>query len=139
MAHIFTIFLSIILQNIIIDVINGEIYLRKHNERGPIAVQSAVKCINSIGDIYFKNLQSKQIPNLAVINVPNITSPAVDILENFLDILHTEMIEGDVKTKIRVYTMENEFEYKKVIKKVVLAPIDYYVLVVDDYDTVSKI
>lgn len=134
-------FVTVPIQIFLIKQADATVYLRGRNERGPTAIESGVKCIKSISRLYFYNNVSTQVPNLAVMHLPNMSSPASEIFEEFLTLLHKEMMSDGQKMKIRVYAVERNTRRLSVslIERVLLTPIDYYVLVIDDYSVVSSL
>jgi hypothetical protein len=64
------------------------VYLRKTNERGPIAWQAGLKCLKKLANVYFYNLESTQPSNLVTFIAKNMSSPAQEIAGQYLERVH---------------------------------------------------
>jgi glutamate-1-semialdehyde aminotransferase len=64
------------------------VYLRKTNERGPTAAQAGFKCLQQLANVYFYNLESTQASNLGVFIAKNMSSPAQEIVGQYLEHMH---------------------------------------------------
>uniref|UniRef100_A0A182SUD3 Fibronectin type-III domain-containing protein n=1 Tax=Anopheles maculatus TaxID=74869 RepID=A0A182SUD3_9DIPT len=129
--------------------VNGIVYVRMKNERGPMAARAGVQCIELLSHTYFHMSESTQIENIVIFYLQNLSSPAREILLGYLQQHHTgyESGGGDPSDKMtgNSFTEASQFQLKLMSDTVSSEDmrraqfmdhkqIDYYVIVIDSFE-----
>lgn len=123
-------------------ITRSEVYLRKPNERGPFAIDSALKCLHTVEMDWLKrNEVLTRSSNLAIGYIHNDSFPAVKISEEYIKFKnHFATSFKNDTYQIRVFSSATP--YKRIKDKEVLASIlliDYYVIITDEIEDIDFI
>lgn len=113
-------------------ITQNEVSLRKPNERGPLAVQSAIKCLHAVEIDWLSRVERlTRSSNLGIAYVHNDSFPALKISEEYIKFkneLATDPINGDYQ--IRIFSSYSK--YKRIASSSRILLIDYYVIITDE-------
>lgn len=114
------------------------VWLRNTNERGPAAANSGTKCLAELAKFFFYDPTITRTQNVAIMHTNGLSSPAAEILGNFLSLMH-RMIATEEITKMQLGIISDHYKIDGMIHMNPSAMIicDYYVLVVDDINKVK--
>lgn len=121
----------------VVVVVHTKVYLREQSPTSPAAINSGILCIHRLSDIYFHNVLSSQVPNMAYMHTETLSSPAKEIEEGALQMMHRRVLEDEmpVKFQLRVYSANPRLP--KFRRPHIITPLNFYVIVIDTYETVS--
>uniref|UniRef100_A0A182Y9J1 Ionotropic glutamate receptor C-terminal domain-containing protein n=1 Tax=Anopheles stephensi TaxID=30069 RepID=A0A182Y9J1_ANOST len=127
--------------------VNGIVYVRMKNERGPMAARAGVQCIELLSDTYFHMHESTQIENIVIFYLRNLSSPAREILLGYLQQHHNgyESDDRDRALDGNGSKVSSQFQLKLMSDTVSSGDmrraqftdhkqIDYYVIVTDNFE-----
>lgn len=120
-----------------VTIINSAVYLRAQSPTSPIAINSGIQCIHSLSDIYFHQERSTQVPNIAFMHEDSLSTPAREIEEGTLIMLHKRMVEDEVPVKfqLRVYNSKPSLRNFQSMQTIVIS-LNFYVIVIDNFQMV---
>lgn len=121
---------------------SGIVYVRMKNERGPMAVQAGINCLELLTDSYFHNRDSSQIQNLVIFHLDNLSSPSREIELGYLQNHHTgyeEMAYGGTQIfQLKVMSDVLPVESLRNVHFVDYKLIDFYVIVADEMEKLER-
>lgn len=121
-------------------ITQNEVFLREPNHRGPLAIQSGIKCLHAVEMGWLKrNEILTRSSNLAIAYIQNDTYPAVRISEEYIKFKNEFATNSSSDTYlIRIFSSASEYNRLTGMLASILL-IDYYVIITDDVNDIRFI
>uniref|UniRef100_A0A336M0W3 CSON009771 protein n=1 Tax=Culicoides sonorensis TaxID=179676 RepID=A0A336M0W3_CULSO len=112
--------------------IQALVVLRNEHPSGPSAIISGSSCLQKLSKAYFHTQNYVHIPNLGVIFIRGLSSPAVEIADDHLKSIHLQSMEKSNNERVQIRVLSNyRFDSDLMQSYKNIVPTDFYVIVID--------
>lgn len=78
-------------------MVEAVVVLREQHMSGPSAISAGTSCLQELSKAYFYTSSMVHIPNLAIVFMRGLSSPASEISDEYLKVMHTQSMDADAE------------------------------------------